>query len=57
MENAFNEKLNQAKQNVLESWQIFKVTGDIFDAQELITDLQSYDKILLEQSNESDMEM
>lgn len=57
MGNTFNEKLNQAKQNVLESWQIFKVTGDIFDAQELINDLQSYDKILLEQSNEPDMEM
>ena len=38
---SLNIKLQENK--VLESWEIFRITGDVFDAMELMADLRELD--------------
>ena len=49
-----NESIKLAREKVLESWEIFSMTGEINDAREMINDLAEYDRLL---SVENDMEI
>lgn len=48
------ENIKLAREKVLESWEIFSMTGEINDAREMMNDLAEYDKLL---SAENDMEI
>ena len=49
-----NENLELAREKVLESWEIFSMTGEINDAREMMNDIAEYDRLL---SAENDMEI
>ena len=40
------------EKEVLKSWEIFKISGDIFDAMELMKDLKTLDLLIKEESLE-----
>ena len=49
-----SEQLSQAREKVLESWDIFSVSGEINDAREMMNDIAEYDRLL---STQNDMEI
>ena len=49
-------KLQDAKERVEESYEIFSATGDIEDARMLIEDINEYDFLLSKEGEEKEME-
>ena len=49
-----DEDIRKAQDDVLESWGIFSVTGEINDAREMMHDVAELDRLL---SNQNDMEI